>query len=83
MGLEPGNAGSYVQDSAHVENHPAGAPSMKVEVIKADSPTPLKDFVVWTERRFPCAKLDGDGVIFAGFGSSLPSITGMTLRASM
>ncbi|HZE83942.1 MAG TPA: M28 family metallopeptidase [Puia sp.] len=73
MGLEPGNAGSYVQEVPMVEISPAGAPSMKVEVKKGGFDlTPLKDFVVWTERPDSVAKLDVDGVIFAGFGVVAP-----------
>jgi Zn-dependent M28 family amino/carboxypeptidase len=73
LGLEPGNGASYTQDVPLVEISPTGTPVMKLQSPKGKIDLEnSRDFVIWTERPDSVSKIDGDDVVFAGFGVVAP-----------
>ncbi|HXB09405.1 MAG TPA: M28 family metallopeptidase, partial [Puia sp.] len=73
LGIEPGNGNSYTQDVPMVEISPSAPSSLSFHSSKGTlSLQDLADFVCWTERPDTLNKLDGNDVVFAGFGIVAP-----------
>lgn len=73
MGLEPGNADSYLQEVPMVEISPRSVSALSVKAPKASfSLQNLNDFVAWTERTDTVNTLKDDDLVFAGYGVVAP-----------
>ena len=73
MGLEPGNGDSYLQDVPLVNIATNAAPTMKVESAKGSFELKgFDDYAIWTDRPDSVETLNGDEVIFAGYGVVAP-----------
>ncbi|MBX2965780.1 MAG: M20/M25/M40 family metallo-hydrolase [Cyclobacteriaceae bacterium] len=73
LGLEPGNAESYLQEVPMVEITTEAASSMVVKSAKGSLTLEgLKDYVIWTQRTDEKIELKEDDLIFAGFGVVAP-----------
>jgi Zn-dependent M28 family amino/carboxypeptidase len=73
LGLEPGNGNSYTQDVPLVEISPSAPSSLSFRSPKVElSLQNLTDFVTWTERPDTLNVLNGNEVVFAGFGIVAP-----------
>lgn len=73
VGLEPGNAGSYLQEVPMVSIHTTAAPSMLVNAKGGQfSLKGLDEYVVWTDKTDPEVMLDQSELVFAGYGVVAP-----------
>jgi Zn-dependent M28 family amino/carboxypeptidase len=73
MGLEPGNGDSYLQEVPMVEITPDADPQMKVVSAKGSFELLRPaDYVLTTENTDSVVSLDGDELIFAGYGVVAP-----------
>jgi Zn-dependent M28 family amino/carboxypeptidase len=73
IGLEPGNGNSYLQDVPMVEITPVADSLMKVETRKGIFQLERsKDYVLSTESTDSVISLNGDELIFAGYGVVAP-----------
>jgi Zn-dependent M28 family amino/carboxypeptidase len=73
LGLEPGNGNSYTQDVPMVEISPSAPSTLAFRSPKTTvSLQNMTDFVCWTERPDTANVLNGNDVVFAGFGIVAP-----------
>ena len=73
VGLEPGNGNSYLQEVPLVSITTEAEQQMLVEGPVGDFELKgFDDYVIWTLRTEEEIRLDGDEVVFAGFGAHAP-----------
>lgn len=72
-GLEPGNAGSYLQEVPMVNIQTKADPEMNVKTSKGSFKLKgLEDYVIWTDKITDKLSLDDAEVVFAGYGVVAP-----------
>ncbi|MBE7171464.1 MAG: M20/M25/M40 family metallo-hydrolase [Williamsia sp.] len=72
-GLEPGNSNSYFQDVPMVNLATKAAPTMEVESAKEKFTLKgFDDYVIWTDKTDSVITLNGDELVFAGYGVVAP-----------
>jgi Zn-dependent M28 family amino/carboxypeptidase len=72
LGLEPGNGNSFLQEVPMVEINTTAAPTMQVQGKSSFELQGREDYVLWTRRTESNISLDGEQVVFAGFGIVAP-----------
>lgn len=72
-GLEPGNGDSYIQEVPMVNIQTVADPIMKVSSAKGVYTLKgFDDYVIWTDKITDKVSLNGDEVVFAGYGVVAP-----------
>jgi len=73
VGLEPGNGSSYVQEVPMVDIATKADSSMMVTASEESFELKgLDDYVLWTEKTDSVIRLNGDELVFAGYGVNAP-----------
>lgn len=73
VGLEPGNGKSYIQQVPMVNIATTADSTLQVKSAReAFTLRGFDDYVIWTEKADPVVQLNGDDLVFAGYGVNAP-----------